>query len=367
LWIIASPVTHRERWTTDGRRAGGASVSPQQVVTPVVYGQQVPDESAPAEQVVADDQPVPPGPEPEPEPEPDAEPGTDSGKFTVRLDNFTGPFDLLLQLIGKHKLDVTEVALHQVTDDFIAYIRAMGDDWDLGEASEFLLVAATLLDLKAARLLPAAEVEDEEDLALLEARDLLFARLLQYKAFKEAAAYLAQLEDTGAKRWPRAVSMEPRYAEALPDLVLGVGAERLFKLALKQFMPKPGPPQVSIAHIHQVRVSVREHAALLRDRLRRAGQATFSLLTADCENTLEVVARFLALLELYREGLVDFEQPVSLDELTVRWVGGEAADVELDIDDYEGSKPAAEPAPGHDEEQDEQEENDADAALEERS
>jgi segregation and condensation protein A len=272
---------------------------------------------------------------------------TDSGKFQVRLDNFTGPFDLLLQLIGKHKLDVTEVALHQVTDDFIAYIRAMGDDWDLDEASEFLLVAATLLDLKAARLLPAAEVEDTEDLALLEARDLLFARLLQYKAYKEAAAYLADLEGTGAKRWPRAVSMEPRYAEALPDLVLGIGAERLFKLALRQFTPKPGPPQVSIAHIHQTRVSVREHAALLTERLRRAGSATFSLLVADCDNTLEIVARFLALLELYREGLIDFEQPVSLDELTVRWVGGEVGAVDFDIDDYEGSpvepeKPAAE-------------------------
>ncbi|MEU4425836.1 segregation/condensation protein A [Actinoplanes sp. NPDC024001] len=268
----------------------------------------------------------------------------DSGKFTVRLDNFTGPFDLLLQLIGKHKLDVTEVALHQVTDDFIAYIRAMGDDWDLGEASEFLLVAATLLDLKAARLLPAAEVEDEEDLALLEARDLLFARLLQYKAYKEAAAHIANLEESGARRWPRMVSLEPRYAEALPELVLGIGPERLLKMALKQFLPKPGPPQVSIAHIHQVRVSVREHAALLRDRIRRAGSATFSLLVADCENTLEVVARFLALLELYREGLIDFEQPVSLDELTVRWIGGDDDGGELDIDDYEGSKPAPEGA-----------------------
>ena len=300
-------------------------MSPEQVVVPVVYGQQVPEEPV----TPPDDDVAPPVA------------GDDSGKFLVRLDNFTGPFDLLLQLIGKHKLDVTEVALHQVTDDFIAYIRAMGDDWDLDEASEFLLVAATLLDLKAARLLPAAEVEDEEDLALLEARDLLFARLLQYKAFKEAAAYIADLEGTGAKRWPRAVSMEQRYAEALPDLVLGIGAERLFKLALKQFAPKPGPPQVSIAHIHQVRVSVREHAQLLRDRIRRAGSATFTLLIADCESILEVVARFLALLELYREGLIDFEQPVSLDELTVRWIGGDV-DVEvadLDIDDYEGSPP----------------------------
>ncbi|WP_412753785.1 segregation and condensation protein A [Krasilnikovia sp. M28-CT-15] len=319
----------------------------------MVYGQRVP-ESPSTEPAAAE----PDGPPGVPSPgEPDASPGepdasalgassAEPGGFTVRLDNFTGPFDLLLQLIGKHKLDVTEVALHQVTDDFIAYIRAMGDDWDLDEASEFLLVAATLLDLKAARLLPAAEVEDEEDLALLEARDLLFARLLQYKAFKEAAAHLAELEGTGARRWPRAVSLEPRYAEALPDLVLGIGAQRLLKLAIKQFTPKPGPPQVSIAHIHQVRVSVREHAGLLRERLRRAGSATFRLLVADCDNTLEVVARFLALLELYREGLVEFEQPVSLDELTVRWTGGDDADaVELDIDDYEGTPPKPDPAP----------------------
>jgi len=308
-------------------------VSLEQVVGPVVYRQHVP---------------VDPAVEP-----PDTPVEADSGKFTVRLDNFTGPFDLLLQLIGKHKLDVTEVALHQVTDDFIAYIRAMGDDWDLGEVSEFLLVAATLLDLKAARLLPAAEVEDEEDLALLEARDLLFARLLQYKAFKEAAAHIAELESTGARRWPRQVTLEARYADALPDLVLGIGPQRLFKLALKQFTPKPGPPQVSIAHIHQVRVSVREHATLLRDRLSRAGAATFSLLIADCTSTLEIVARFLALLELYREGLVEFEQPTSLEELTVRWIGGdEGASLELDVDDYEGSPPEPDTAttePGSDE------------------
>lgn len=259
-----------------------------------------------------------------------------SGRFTVRLANFTGPFDLLLQLIGKHKLDVTEVALHQVTDEFIAYIRAMGDGWDLDEASEFLIIAATLLDLKAARLLPAAQVEDEEDLALLEARDLLFARLLQYKAFKEAAAHIAALESEGSRRYPRAVSLEPRYADALPDLVLGIGPERLLRLAVKAMTPKP-VPVVSIAHIHEMRVSVREHAALLRDRVRRAGTATFRVLCADCQSTLEVVARFLALLELYREGLVGFAQVQALGELTVRWTGGDDAGGELDIDEYAGS------------------------------
>ncbi|WP_200216308.1 segregation and condensation protein A [Micromonospora coerulea] len=264
--------------------------------------------------------------------------------FTVRLANFTGPFDLLLQLISKHKLDVTEVALHRVTDEFIAYIRAMGDQWDLDETSEFLLIAATLLDLKAARLLPAAEVEDEEDLALLEARDLLFARLLQYKAYKEAAAHIAELEAVGGRRYPRAVTLEPRYAEALPDLVLGIGPERLLKLALKAMTPRP-VPEVSIAHVHTVRVSVREHAGILAERLRRAGVATFSLLCADCEITLEVVARFLALLELYREGLVAFVQEQALGELTVRWTGPADGDTDLHVDEYAGSpEPETSPA-----------------------
>ncbi|MDO3704339.1 ScpA family protein [Micromonospora sp. C28SCA-DRY-2] len=258
------------------------------------------------------------------------------GGFTVRLANFTGPFDLLLQLIGKHKLDVTEVALHRVTDEFIAYIRAMGDRWDLDEASEFLLVAATLLDLKAARLLPAAEVEDEEDLALLEARDLLFARLLQYKAFKEAAAHIAALEEVGGRRYPRAVTLEPRYAEALPELVLGIGPQRLLKLAIRAMTPKP-VPEVSIAHVHMVRVSVREHAAIITERLRRAGTASFSLLCADCDATLEVVARFLALLELYREGLVAFVQEQALEELTVRWTGPAEGGPDLHIDEYAGT------------------------------
>ena len=255
--------------------------------------------------------------------------------FQVTLENFSGPFDLLLQLIGKHKLDVTEVALHQVTDDFIAYIRAMGDSWDLDEASEFLVVAATLLDLKAARLLPAAEVESEEDLALLEARDLLFARLLEYKAFKEAAAQLALLAESGARRWPRAVGLEPRYAQALPDLVLGIGPQRLAALAAKAMAPKK-PPVVSVDHIHMVRVSVREHAATLREQLLRLRTASFRTLRADCQSTLEIVARFLALLEMYREGLVAFEQLQALGELTVRWTGADDAG-ELEIDEYAGA------------------------------
>ena len=277
---------------------------------------------------------------PSPESLPAVEP---TAGFRVSLVNFTGPFDLLLQLISKHKLDVTEVALHRVTDEFIAYIRGMGDQWDLDEATEFLVIASTLLDLKAARLLPAASVEDEEDLALLEARDLLFARLLQYKAFKEAAAHIAGLESVAGRRYARAVTLEPQFAEALPDLVLGIGPDRLAALAAKALTPKP-IPVVSIDHVHQVRVSVREHAAILRDKLIRARLATFRALCADCQNTLEIVARFLALLELYREGLVSFEQIQALGELTVRWTGADDAPTELDIDEYAGQPPEAPPA-----------------------
>ncbi len=271
-----------------------------------------------------------------------AEPEHSGGsRFHVTLTNFTGPFDLLLQLIGKHKLDVTEVALSRVTDEFIAYIRTLGDSWDLEEVSSFLLVASTLLDLKAARLLPAADVEDEEDLALLEARDLLFARLLQYKAFKEAARHIAGLERGAARRYPRTVSLEPRYAEALPEVLLGIGPERLARLAAQALTPKV-PPTVSIDHIHQVRVSVREHAAILRDKLLRLRTASFRNLCADCQNNLEVVARFLALLELYRENLVGFEQVEALGELTVRWTGSDDA-AEVEVDEYTGAPPPPKP------------------------
>jgi segregation and condensation protein A len=256
--------------------------------------------------------------------------------FQVTLINFSGPFDLLLQLIGKQKLEITELSLSRVTDEFIAYIRAMGDAWDLDEVSEFLVVAATLLDLKAAKLLPQAEVEDDDDLALLEARDLLFARLLQYKAFKEAASVIAGLDAVTSRSYPRVVKLEPKFSEALPELVLGIGVDRLAQLAVKAFGPKP-VPVVAIDHVHMVRVSVREHLAILRDKLLRLRQATFRALCADCQSTLEVVARFLALLELYRESLVEFEQVTALGELTVRWIGDDSAGLEIQIDEYSGA------------------------------
>lgn len=249
-----------------------------------------------------------------------AEPG--DGRFKVRLANFEGPFDLLLQLISKHKLDVTEVALSKVTDEFMAHIRAMGADWDLDQTTEFLVVAATLLDLKAARLLPAAEVEDEADLALLEARDLLFARLLQYRAYKRIADIFSERLEAEARRYPRTVGLEPHHAELLPEVVISIGADGFAQLAVKAMQPR-AKPQVYVDHIHAPLVSVREQAGLVVARLRERGEVSFQVLVEDAGDTLTVVARFLALLELYREKAVALDQEDALGELLVRWTGGD--------------------------------------------
>ncbi|HYN56681.1 MAG TPA: segregation/condensation protein A [Motilibacterales bacterium] len=243
--------------------------------------------------------------------------------FAVRVGGFEGPFDLLLSLIARHRIEVTELALHVVTDDFIAHVRAQGTEWDLDEATSFLVIAATLLDLKAARLLPDGSVEDEEDLALLEARDLLFARLLQYRAFKEVAALLDGMLADAATRRPREAALEPWLAELLPEVLLGLGPVEFAAIAEAAFEPRPPDPGVSVTHIHAPAVSVREQAAILIERLRRRGVATFRALTDDAPNTLVVVGRFLALLELYRDGLVTFEQAAALGDLSVRWVGSE--------------------------------------------
>jgi segregation and condensation protein A len=269
--------------------------------------------------------------------EPGAAQETEQPKgFQVHLDNFEGPFDLLLGLISKHKLDITEVSLHKVTDEFIAFIRARGSDWDLDQASYFLLIAATLLDLKAARLLPSGEVDDEEDLALLEARDLLFARLLQYRAYKEVAKVFSGRIAEQAKRFPRMVPMEPRFADLLPEVLLGLGPAEFARLAARALTPK-APPTVSVEHIYQPQASVREQAAILVARLRRVRRATFRALTSDCPGTYEIVARFLALLELYREQAVTLEQIEALGELHVTWTGSDEGDVKVG-DDYEGAR-----------------------------
>jgi segregation and condensation protein A len=290
----------------------------------------------------SDDQQAPAEPTPESvAPAAESSSEDDGRKFKVRLSNFEGPFDLLLQLISQHQLDVTEVALHRVTDDFIAHIRAMGDEWDLDETTEFLVIAATLLDLKAARLLPSADVEDDEDLALLEARDLLFARLLQYRAYKQVAALFGELEQSALRRYPRSVALEERYTKLLPEVLIGVSAAKFAEIAAAVFRPKP-PPTVSLDHLHVAKVSVREHAALLRMRLAEAGAATFAELTTDCGHTLEIVARFLALLELYRQQTILFTQEDPLGELHVRWTGGSLSEVQASAE--------TEPDAGEDEE-----------------
>ncbi|GAB3206005.1 segregation and condensation protein A [Marinactinospora thermotolerans] len=267
-----------------------------------------------------------------------AEEASNGGGFQVHLDNFEGPFDLLLGLISKHKLDITEVSLSKVTDEFIAYIKAHGDSWDLDQASHFLLVAATLLDLKAARLLPRGEIEDEGDLALLEARDLLFARLLQYRAYKEVAAIFAGRLTTQGRRFPRAVPLEPRFAQSRPDVFIKLGPQEFAALAARALTPKE-PPSVPVTHIHQTKTSVREQGVLVVEALRAAGTLTFAELTADCVGTFEVVARFLALLELYRAANVGFDQPEPLGELRVTWTGDAEGDVTV-ADEYGRTAPS---------------------------
>jgi segregation and condensation protein A len=251
--------------------------------------------------------------------------------FSVHLSNFEGPFDLLLQLISRHKMDVTEVALGVVTDDFIAYIRALEgseDGWDLEKTTEFLVVAATLLDLKAARLLPSGEIEDEGDLALLEARDLLFARLLQYRAFKSIATIFSERLTREERSFARVVALEAHFASLLPEVLIGVGAERFAAIAQRVLSPKV-TPTVGIAHIHSPLVSVAEEAITIVNELRRTGKSTFRHLISDASSVLVVVARFLALLELYREGVVRFEQVIALGELAITWTGSAEGEIEV--------------------------------------
>jgi len=251
--------------------------------------------------------------------------------FSVHLSNFEGPFDLLLQLISRHKMDVTEVALGVVTDDFIAYIRALEgseDGWDLEKTTEFLVVAATLLDLKAARLLPSGEIEDEGDLALLEARDLLFARLLQYRAFKSIATIFSERLAREERSFARVVALEAHFASLLPEVLIGVGAERFAAIAQRVLSPKI-TPTVGISHIHSPLVSVAEEAIIIVSELRRTGKSTFRHLISDASSVLVVVARFLALLELYREGVVRFEQVIALGELAITWTGSAEGEIEV--------------------------------------
>jgi len=254
-----------------------------------------------------------------------------AGAFSVHLDNFDGPFDLLLQLISRHKMDITEISLSLVTDEFIAFIRALeasGEGWRLDQATEFLVVAATLLDLKAARLLPSGEVDDEEDLALLEARDILFARLLQYRAFKEIAATFSERITTADKFFPRVVALDPTLSALLPEVLIGVGPQRFAAIAERVLTPKVAPI-VSVEHLHLALVSVAEESRVVVEALRRSKSLSFRNLVSDAENTMVIVARFLALLDLYRQGVLRFDQVMALGELQISWTGSESGEVEV--------------------------------------
>jgi segregation and condensation protein A len=275
--------------------------------------------------------------------------------FQVSLPEFEGPFDLLLGLIAKHKLDVTTLALSKVTDEFIAHIRALGDAWDLDQASEFLVIAATLLDLKAARLLPAAEIEDEGDLALLEARDLLFARLLQYKAYKQVATELGHRHAAAGRMFPRSVKLEPSFADLLPEVIINLTPEQFAALAVKAMTPRT-PPEVSVTHLHGSKVSVREQVAVLIAKMRELRTASFQKLCEDAPDTLTIVARFLGLLELFREAAVMFDQPDAFAELTVSWTGTEDGELKVAVDEFDRSAPADEEEPEAQEDRDAQEE-----------
>jgi segregation and condensation protein A len=254
-----------------------------------------------------------------------------SGAFSVHLENFDGPFDLLLQLISRHKMDITEISLSIVTDEFITFIRALelsGEGWRLDQATEFLVVAATLLDLKAARLLPSGEVDDEEDLALLEARDILFARLLQYRAFKEIAATFAERIALADKSFARVVALEPALSALLPEVLIGVGAARFAAIAERVLTPK-SVPIVSVEHLHLPLVSVTEESKRVVEALRRSTSLSFRNLIADADSTLVIVARFLALLDLYRQGVLRFNQVIALGELQISWTGSLEGEVEV--------------------------------------
>ena len=266
----------------------------------------------------------------------------DDDAFRVSLEVFDGPFDLLLSLIGKHELDITEVSLSLVTDEFIAYLARLEGSGpvELDRASEFLVVAATLLDLKIASLLPQGEVVDAEDVALLEARDLLFARLLQYRAFKLASAWFRERLEAEQSRHPRQVPLEQKYRDRGPELVWTLSAADFAAIAALAFAPRE-IPVVGLEHLHAPLVSIREQAAIVVSLLRTGGARSFRELVAGVDAAAErgvIVARFLAILELYRRDAVGFEQAEPLGELFVEWTGSDFSDEDLSTlgGDYDG-------------------------------
>ncbi len=248
--------------------------------------------------------------------------------FALNIGNFDGPFDLLLSLISKHELDITEVSLSKVTDEFISYLKTLDENEELEQATEFLVIAATLLDLKIAGLLPKGEVVDAEDVALLEARDLLFARLLQYRAFKDVSIWFAESFSAEQDRTARDVRVEERFREQKPELNWTMSVEDFAKLAEEVLTPRV-IPSVGLTHLHAPRVSIREQASEVIAILRRSPKVTFREVIASVTDRAVVVARFLAVLELYRYNAIGFEQESPLGDLLISWRGNNFDDEQL--------------------------------------
>jgi segregation and condensation protein A len=249
---------------------------------------------------------------------------------------YEGPFDLLLHLILKEQVDLYEINLALIVDEYLAEIERL-QGLDLDVATEFLLIAATLVELKARRLLPGRDdIDLDDELALWEERDLLLARLLECKTFKDVAGVFGRLADEADRSFPRAVGPDERFAELVPDLLAGVTPTRLRDACLKAVQPRP-VPKIDLYHVAPVRVSVADAVAELVDELPRVGRITFRRLTADLVERLEVIVRFLAILELFKQGVVDLEQSERFGDIEVVWTGGAHLDAaDITIDDYEG-------------------------------
>jgi segregation and condensation protein A len=249
---------------------------------------------------------------------------------------FEGPFDLLLHLILKEQVDIYEVNLAVIVDEYLAEVERM-QHLDLDVATEFLLIAATLVELKARRLLPGRDdVDLDDELALWEERDLLLARLLECKTFKDVAGVFSRLADEADRSFPRAVGPDERFAELMPDLLAGVSPVRLRDALVRALQPKP-LPTIDLYHVAPVRASVADALVELVDELPRAGRITFRRLTAELVERLEIIVRFLAVLELFKQGLVELDQPQRFGDIEIVWTGGAHLDAsEIPIDDYEG-------------------------------
>lgn len=260
--------------------------------------------------------------------------------YTVSTPVFEGPFDLLLHLITREQVDLWEVSLADIVDGYVSTLQQMRASLDLETATEFLLIAAVLLELKARRLLPGREdVELEEELALWEERDLLLARLLECKTFKDAASSMSRLMDSASLSWPRMAGLEERYVDVAPDLLAGVTADRLRTAMESLLAPRP-QTRVILDHVAPVRVSVRDAVEELMDELPRCGTITFARLIGGLAERLEVIVRFLALLEMYKQGLVELNQATSFSELTVSWTGADGGEAESGVidlvEEYQG-------------------------------